>query len=648
MRNYQRRRTQKPTLVSKSESWIRGLNELVSSTQIKPNELSEASDIQLVEDGKIKCPRDGQSYYGATLDSRVRGLFSYYKSDGTNALLRSSGTALSEYTDATTWTAVTGYSYTSNKNTNGVMANDRLYLVNGSDPLTYYDGSVIQTFTSRSAPTISGVVRTGGSAGTHTYSYKVKAITAVGSTSPSAAVSATADWTEPTVTKYMTITWGAVTGATGYEIYGRRDQFWYFLASVEGNGTVTYVDDATDTPNEAFAAIDVNTTAGPTGSYISVYKDSLFIAGDPTYPSRLYYSGGGDQINNFSIDGGGGLIDVAVNDGQSITGLIVFKDALIIFKTDSIYQFSFSSTGLPSLTQVTGSLGAIAPRSIIAVENDVFFLSRRGVFSIGNEQGFAFDVLRTNELSARTRPTIQTIDPAYIQNASATYVTSSDFNLYILSYTPAGSTTNSNAVVYDRERLGWYKWTNIKANCWNKYVDSTGVTHYLYGDDASGYVKEIFSGSNDFGVGIHGYCHLNSESFKTGVDHYKTLKDLDVVLRTPFGSISLSIVRDGVETVFTAPIGTVNPSINYGHYVFTKFLFGDSFGVGVSSADELLLRSIKNINLRNGKTYQMRFDNNSSASFVLLSSRMTARPRGDRYRLSTDLVDSSGGTLVSS
>lgn len=637
-RQYNTNLKEPPTLVAKSETWIRGINELVSSTQIKPNELAAAVDIQLIEDGKIECPRDGQSYYGASQDSRVRGVFAYNKSDGTSEFLRMSADTLRKFTDSTTWSAISGYTYTSDKNTNGVMANDRLYLVNGSDPLTYYDGSVIQSFTSRSAPTISSVVRTGGSTGSHTYSYKVKAVTDVGSTAPSAAVSATADFTDPDATHYMTITWGSVTGATGYEIYGRRDNFWYFMASVEGNGTVTYVDNGTDTPNEAFEVTDVNTTAGPTGKYITVYKDSLFIGGDSNFPSRLYYSGGGDQINNFSIDGGGGLIDVASNNGQVITGLIVFKDSLIIFKSDSIYQFSFTSSGLPQLTQVSGSLGAIAPRSIISVENDVFFLSRRGIFSIGNEQGFAFDVLRTNELSARVRPTIQSIDPTYIQNASAIYVTSSDFNLYILSYTPAGATTNSAAIIYDRERLGWYKWTNIAANCWTKYVDSTGTTHYLYGDDDSGYIKEIFNGTDDFGSAIHGYFYLNSESFKTGIDHYKTLKDVDVVLRRPFGSISLSIVKDGVETVFSAPIGTISPSINFGHYTFTDFLLGESFGTGVSSADELLLRSLKNVNLRNGKTFQMRYDNNSSAHFVLLDSRMTARPRGDRYRLSTDLI----------
>lgn len=638
-RNYNAKLSEEPRMTAKYDSWIRALNQLVSATQLKGNELAEIVDCELIEDGKIKCPRSGQSYFGSEQDSRVRGLFTYYKSDGTRQLLRISSTTLRKYNSGS-WDAISGFTFTSDRNTNSALIYDRLYLVNGVDPLVYYGGSTITSFSSITAPTISSVVRTGGSTGTHTFSYKVKAVNSVGSTSPSSAVSATADFTDVELdsSHYMTITWGAVTSATAYEIYGRRDAFWYLLATVEGQATTTYIDDGTDTPNEAFPVIDVDTTEGPVGQYIAVYKDSLFIAGDPNNPSRLYYSGGGDQINNFSIDGGGGIIDIARNDGQIITGLIVFKNSLIVFKEDSIYQFSFTSSGLPQVTQITAAVGCVAPRTIQIVENDVFFLSRRGVFTIGNEQGFAFDVLRTNELSARVRPVMQSIDGAYIQNASAIYLTSSNFNLYILAYTPSGSTTNTRAIVYDRERLGWYKWTNIQANCWATYRGTDGETHFLYGDDSSGYVKEILSGSDDFGSAIHGYFYLRSEAFKNGIDHYKNLKDVDVVMRNPFGSITLSVVKDGVETVFSAPIGTVNPSINFGHYLFKETLFKDSYGTGVAASDELLERSLKNINLKDGKTFQIRFDNNSSARFVILSVGMMAKPRGDRYRRSEDIV----------
>lgn len=635
-RKYNIKLKEPDVMVEKSESWIKGLNQLVSPTQIKPNELAEAVDIELVEDGKIKCARQGQAYYGASQGSRIRGIFPYYGSDGTIHLLILSGTSVYKYVDATTWSAVTGKTYT-NANMNGVMAADRLYLVNGEDALTFYDGTDITAFTGIGAADDPTVTPTGGT-GSFTYSYKIAAVTEVGESAPSAAGTATSDFATLDSDDYMSLSWSATTGAVGYSVYGRKAGQWFFMKYLEGNTSTTYVDNGTDTPNEAFPPPDADATAGPKGKYIEVYKDSLFVAGDPANPSRMYYSGGGDQINNFTIGGGGGFIDISKNDGQIITGLKIFKDSILVFKTDSIYQFSFTSSGLPQVTQVTNSIGAIAPRSIVAVENDVFFLSRRGVFTIGNEAGFAFDVLRTNELSARVRPTVQGIDSAYIQNASAIYATTSDHNLYILSYTPAGSTTNSAAIVYDRERLAWYKWTNIQANCWTKFNDSTGTTHYLYGDDATGYVKEVFSGSSDFGSAINGYFYLKAEPFKNGIDHYKTLKDLDLVLRTPSGSISLSIVQDGVVTAYTAPVGTISPSINWGHYTFTGFTFADSQGSGVASADELLLRSLKNLNLRNGKTFQIRVDNNSSASFVLLDARMTAKPRSDRYRQSTDLI----------
>lgn len=638
MRVFNTQRKRKELLISKQSSWIRGRNGLVSATQIKPNEVAEMVDCEIIEDGKIQCPRSGQAYYGATLGSKVNGLFPYYNSDGTRTLLRLTGTTLYKYVDSSTWDAVTGYTYASALNTNAVQAYNKLYLCNGTDPLTYYDGTNIVSFTVRSAPTIASVVRTGGSAGTHTFSYKVTTVTNVGETNASTEMSATADWTEPDSTHYMTITWGAVTGATGYNVYGRNDGRWYFMSYVEGNGSVTYVDNGVDTPNELFIPPTGNSTDGPKGKYIALYKDSLFIYGDPNNPSRLYYSGGGDQVENFTVGGGGGLIDISKDDGQMGTGQIVFKNSLIVFKEDSIYQFSFTSTGLPQISQVNPAVGCIAPRSITAVENDIFFLSRRGVFTIGNEAGFAFDVLRTNELSAKVRDLVRTIDPAYIENVATLYTQDASKNLVIFSYTPSGATTNSMAIVYDRERTGWYQWTNIQANCWAVWRGTDGVTHYLYGDDSTGYVKEILTGSNDFGTAIHGYFYLKGESFKNGIDHYKVLKTVNAVLRKPSGSISLSIVKDGVETSYNTPIGTINPSINFGHYLFKSFLLKDSYGTGVSSADELLLRTLKNLNIQ-GKTFQIRFDNNSASTFVLLSLGLEARPKSENYRLADDLVN---------
>lgn len=642
MRTFRQRTRKRPVLKQVYDSWIRALNTLVSNTQIKPNELAEAEDIQLVEDGKIQCPRDGQAYYGNSSGSRVVGLYPFYKSDGTRKLLRTVGTTLQVLNTSTSnWDTVSGYTYTSGLLTAAAMAYDRLYLVNGTDPLTYYDGSSITSFTGISTPSAPTVTRT-GTTGTYTFSYKITAVTNVGETPGSTAGTDNLNQASLDTSNYMTVSWSAVTNAIGYNVYGRKDGQWYFLKYLEGNSSTSYVDKGQDTPEEVFTPPEGDSTGGPTGKYIQVYKDSLFILGDPDNPSRLYYSGGGDKIHDFTVNNGGGFIDISKNDGQKGTGLIIFKNSLITFKEGSIYQFSFTSEGLPQVVQVTSAVGCIAPRSIVIVENDVFFGSDRGIFSIGNEAGFAFDVLRTNELSVRVRTVYRTIDPSYIQNMAAIYANDPTKNLVIFSYTPSGSTTNSKALVYDRERLGWYKWTNIKANCWTSYKDTSGAVHFLYGDDSSGYVKEILTGDEDFGSAIQGTFRIKAESFKTkdtGLDSYKTLKDINLVLRKPSGAITLKIIKDGVETVYTNNIGTLSPAINFAHYVFNRFLFGVSYGTGaVTSQDDNVRRVIENLNLV-GRSFMIEMTNGSSgASFTLLQVKLTAKPRSERYKVSGELV----------
>lgn len=637
MRQFDAPRSKKEIFQSAQASWKRGLNTLVSNTQIQEDELSEALDIQLVEDGKVQCPRDGQAYYGSTSGSKVSGLFPFYKSDGTNQLLRMSGTTLQKY-DSGNWSDVSGFTYTTTLDAEAVISYDKLYIVNGTDVLTVYDGTSLTSFTAISAPAAPTVARDNGSSGSYTYSYKITAVTAVGETTPSSAGTTTLNQSALSSTYKMDVSWSAVTDAIGYNIYGRKDAKWYFITYVEGNTSTAWEDDGSLTPQEAFTPPEGNTTGGPIGKYIEVYKDSLFILGDPDNPSRLYYSAGGDLLTDFTIGSGGGFIDIAKNDGQKGTGLIMFKDSLLVFKEDSVYQFGFTTEGLPQVEQVTSSVGAISPRSIVSVENDVFFASRRGVFTIGNEAGFAFDVLRTNELSAKVRNIFQSVESTRLVNIAAVYATVANKNLVLFAYTPAGSSTNSRALVYDRERLAWYHWTNIQANCWANYKDATNTEHVLYGDDSSGYVKEILVGADDFGSTIEGTFRLKAQDFKQPA-RYKKLKRIDLIFRTPTGAISLNVIKDGVTSALTVPITTTTPLVNWGHYVFAEFLFGESIGTGISAQDENLLKTIKNPDIEQGRSYLLEFTNTGSGGFTLLYAGQMARPRSAGYRRSEDLVD---------
>jgi hypothetical protein len=93
-------------------------------------------------------------------------------------------------------------------------------------------------------PTTS-TAATGGTLAAATYSYRVTAIkNDYGETLPCTAVTQATTGTTSTVT----LTWTAISGASGYRIYGRTDANWLLMKEVAA-GTLTWTDDGSLTPS---------------------------------------------------------------------------------------------------------------------------------------------------------------------------------------------------------------------------------------------------------------------------------------------------------------------------------------------------------------------------------------------------------------
>lgn len=95
-----------------------------------------------------------------------------------------------------------------------------------------------------------------GTAGATAYSYKVSAIDANGETVPSAAGATATGNAALSTTNFNRLTWAAVTGATGYKVYGRTSGSWLLIATL--GDVLTYDDTGAVTP--AGAAPVANTT----------------------------------------------------------------------------------------------------------------------------------------------------------------------------------------------------------------------------------------------------------------------------------------------------------------------------------------------------------------------------------------------------
>lgn len=616
-----------------------GVNKLVSDTHIQNNELSDALNIEITEDGVIKKRRG--SSLKLTQGSRITGQYFFAKSDGTKMVLFTSGQALYKTTDLVTATRIgSATQFTTTLRTNFAQYNDFVYICNGTDAMAKTDGSTITTFTSVADPGTGPTVTQNGTTGTTTYGYRYTYVTAVGETGPSPEITITNGNATLTSTNNVSVAIpGTIpAGATGVNIYGRKagKETWMKLIEQSSGAGPTFTDDGSITPSTFFGVPRGNNTAGQKGKFPIVYRDSLFLFGDPDAKTRLHYSGGGDKFDSFLVSDGGGFIDVNRSGQDGIgTGGIVWQDKLIVTKERSVWQFTFSSTGSPSLAVIQPLHGCVDHRTICMVENDVLMLSqvagKLAIMTLGFEPNF-FNVIRTNQVSVKAAPLFDALNLAQITNASAEYY---DYK-YILSAPEGTSTTNNVCLVYDRRynaQLG--RWDGITANGFVKFIDSTGNEILLYGSDASGGLVQLLTGTDDSDTAISFSAttkNFQPVSFNLSnwfVDAFFQLRNLTGTLtigkfiETSEGQVTTTAATQVTQNTGTQGWGAPN---TWG----SSDPWGTSTGSSAStSASSLPIRMILN---REGRGMKFEFTNDGlSDSVALMGMLLRARPRTPEY-----------------
>src|SRR5690606_7948013 len=157
------------------KSWAKGLNTLFAPNKIRPDELSRADNVILVSQGS-PTRRWGSNYYGNDGGESIHTMLAgYYKSDGSNQLVKiGNGLFKRLNTGTQNWDVVAGASFTSTQRTRRTILNDVMYISNGIDPLTKYDGTSLTRFTAISKPTNLAVARGASlTSGTFRYSYRI-------------------------------------------------------------------------------------------------------------------------------------------------------------------------------------------------------------------------------------------------------------------------------------------------------------------------------------------------------------------------------------------------------------------------------------------------------------------------------------------
>jgi len=333
-----------------------------------------------------------------------------------------------------------------------------------------------------------------------------------------------------------------------------------------------YTGNGSDAMKQWSGAAWSSTTNGTQGYYPTYFSRRLWVV-DDTNPDQLNFSGqygytGGndevivdgttpvtgveaDKLGDFS-DTTAGLIRILPGSGLQITGLKVFKAALYVFTNSSIYRISpASAANTFTITLVTNAVGCVSHRSIVQVEEDLFFASDDGVYSLGDVANYT--AVRTTNKSAKIDEVFTSLSGANKAKLAAEYF---DFK-YHLFYSKGG-VSNDSCVAYDIRYQAWLPWTNIPANSAVLYEDSDGERGLYFGHPTTSAVYKMYGAADDDGADISSY--FTTKSFdEEQPDIQKVYFDHTFVFGAMDGTVTVSTIFNDSEVSGSKSISQQNP-----------------------------------------------------------------------------------------
>lgn len=487
-----------PNVPLNQTSFSRGVITLVDQSKLPRNALKEANNLTLAEDGAPTI-RPGTNWYGSVMPNGqpIDGGAMYVATDDTVHLLAvAGGSVYRSLNDGLTWTLLTtdGGSttpFTAGKKAGFEQANAYGYLFNGWDNIVRYDGTtILQTYTALSTPIAISATKTGlGGTGIYTLRYRVAAVNNVGYTIASVAQTVLVDRARDQfdATNFVTFQWNAVTGALRYDIYvGQTAGDESYIDSTDAATATTYLDKGAAIEQVSVTAPDANTTTGPRAGDMAMIGSRLYATQDRDYPYRVWISGAGKYVGQFSsaydatyidLQKGGQFKPVCVKDyrkGNNDPVATVWcrsKDGRGCIWQGTLEAFTVGNITfpVPNFFKLPGSRGTDAPYSVINVLNDYMYYNSQAYYNLGSRAQF-LNLLSTDEVSANIRPDVKFINPAAASGIASHF---QDAKVYF-SVPTGSSTVNNQTTIFDTERKAWLpKAFTIGFERFFAYTDST-------------------------------------------------------------------------------------------------------------------------------------------------------------------------------
>lgn len=238
-----------------------------------------------------------------------------------------------------------------------------------------------------------------------------------------------------------------------------------------------------------------NAVNAPTGKFIENYRSRMWIAGNSSYPDRVFFStipaAVSTPVITWDTDvSTGQWIDISPSDGENITALHRTRGALLVFKNNHLYRiYSIQQTDPDPQFNV----GTYSQESIVETKNGIYFHHPTGFYRYDGN---------VTEVS---RPIIDIVKGITLTNYSkvAGYLEpDGDHICWSVGNVTYGGVTYSNLVV--RYTISTQVWTHYSYPTQflvsSSYNDGSNL-YTVVGDNA-GKIYKIDTGTTDNGTDI--------------------------------------------------------------------------------------------------------------------------------------------------
>lgn len=569
----------------------KGWNNLLRENEVDGSEMTQATNLVLIGSG-VPTKRWGSlDYYKSAPTGYGRFLMPVKDKNSNIEVLSMTDWGILVKKSGASYTPITGASWASGYYLDGAQLGNEVYLVSENREWVKYDFSTLTAFPTIAQPAGLTATNISGVTGTTEWSWRVSGSSVSGGeTLASTAISLASLPTDLSKTT-VRLTWTPISAASGdllgYNIYRGTpgDEIW--IGGTDIN-TTSY-DDGGAPLSESLRQVPlVDTTGGPKAKYILRFQDRLILAGIPGEPTKVLISG--RYPKHFRFDGfaGGSYALVEPDSGEEITGLATYYQSssstqtIVVFKENSVWELKLQSITfgqydvlVPTYRLLTGSQGCSSHKSIVAVENDIMFSNRKGVYILRYEPQL-LNVINANEISAKIRPFFEGLSDADLTSSSAIYADKK----YVLSFPNSKQT-----IIFDRERLSFVgPWnTPFGIARWAKYVDASGEDRWIAIDADDNMVTEFSKEyQDDKGSSINTIFKSRREDMGDWT-MYKTINEVYMNFRNVIGSININIyIEDRSGNTISAKTFMITSTGTAGTSGMGTDLFG---GIGVGLSD---------------------------------------------------------------